>query len=207
MHAAYRVHSRAVWCVIVTTVPVWASIFFIVVFAWIYVGVYERAPWYMRRGNAVCGRIRCGRGGSVPTTSYSLLPCPCLRVVFPHLTSPYDRSRPPGPPSPERCTEAAPADSTTDRVCEPLSPSCLFPSLFELRPPTKTSDRICKVPRVCSTDEYQVVPLAMAQDRVCAKVTVCGPTQHETLAPSATENRKCQDNRVRSGKLFCHSSA
>lgn len=69
--------------------------------------------------------------------------------------------------------EAAAPTSSSDRVCQPITPACDVYS-YEIVPPTLTSDRQCAQLTQCGFRQYESVHSPLNADRECADCTVCG---------------------------------
>lgn len=123
------------------------------------------------------------------------------------------------PPCEDAFYEAPKHVYSSSRGCRPIT-RC-GPFRYEVTPPTRTSDRICKehvmlcthdeyestigtetTARVCSpistceANEYEQALPTKISDRICLPVTECTSSQWEQTRPTPTSDRVCSDTPV-----------
>ncbi len=84
-------------------------------------------------------------------------------------------------------------DAGQDAKCQFVK-RCDFAKQFEAKAPTRTSDRVCKDLKSCSSSEYQIIPPSESTDRVCTALTPCDTaTQYQLTAPTPLTDRVCRN--------------
>ena len=88
--------------------------------------------------------------------------------------------------------QAQAATATSDAVCRVVAARCDGRTQYELRPPSRTTDRVCVAVRECGANEYQTQPPGESVDRVCTPLSTCqlGAT-FASVAATATTDRQC----------------
>ena len=96
------------------------------------------------------------------------------------------------------------ASASVARVCEDVT--LCKGSEYEEHPPTKTSDRWCRVHMNCPTGHYEVVPALRHLDAVCvAHRKPCAAGSYETVVPTKFNDRECKPCAI--GHFKDHSGA
>eukprot|EP00049_Salpingoeca_infusionum_P016658 m.342696 g.342696 ORF g.342696 m.342696 type:complete len:1574 (+) comp16126_c0_seq1:154-4875(+) len=89
-----------------------------------------------------------------------------------------------------QCTPGTYQNSTGQSSCLPVNPCSGY--VFELRPPTSSSDRLCQPVTQCTNTQYQVAPSTLKSDTVCDNITTCDFSfQYQSVPPSNTSDSIC----------------
>ena len=78
-----------------------------------------------------------------------------------------------------------------DRQCQ-VGVGCACNALnFEIKAPTKYTDRVCDVLLQCKDDQYESVSPTFKSDRKCTDVKLCSENEYESEAATAFTDRVC----------------
>lgn len=87
--------------------------------------------------------------------------------------------------------EVLPPTSSSDRQCEAGRVACDPAKEYEIAPATATSGAICfDFTKGCAAGEYMTEPTALGQ--TCHTYTVCGSDEYESKAATSTSDRECK---------------